>query len=154
MHQTVGNILRTLLHGEPPQNIANAKDYIDEALSIAMHAMRVGIHSTMGSSPGNLVFNRDMFLNIPLIADWHAITLKREHLINENLMRENQKQRLYDYNPQQKILKKTWKPQKLGIRTTGPYTILQTHVNGTVTIELRPGISERLNIRRIIPYKG
>ena len=42
MHQTVGNVLRTLLHGEPPQNIANAKDYIDEALSIAMHAMRVG----------------------------------------------------------------------------------------------------------------
>ena len=24
MHQTVGNVLRTLLHGEPPQNIANA----------------------------------------------------------------------------------------------------------------------------------
>jgi hypothetical protein len=53
-----------------------------------MHAMRVGIHSTMGSSPGNLVFNRDMFLNIPLIADWHAITLKQEHLINENLMKK------------------------------------------------------------------
>ena len=153
MHQTVGNVLRTLLHGEPPQNIANAKDYVDEALSIAMHAMRVGIHSTMGSSPGNLVFNRDMFLNIPLIADWHAITLKREHLINENLMRENQKRRRHDYTPQQKILKKTWKPRKLGIRTTGPYTILQTHVNGTVTIELRPGISERLIIQRIIPYK-
>jgi len=84
MHQTVGNVLRTLLHGEPPQNIANAKDYIDEALSIAMHAMRVGVHSTMGSRPANLVFNRDMFLNIPLIADWHAITLKREHLINES----------------------------------------------------------------------
>jgi len=80
-----------------------------------MHAMRVGVHSTMGSSPGNLVFNRDMFLNIPLIADWHAITLKREHLINENLMRENQKRRRYDYIPQQRVLKKTWKPQKLGM---------------------------------------
>ena len=112
MHQTVGNILRTLLHGEPHQNIKNAKDYVDEALSIAMHAMRVGVHSTMGSSPGNLVFNRDMFLNIPLIADWHAVTLKREHLINENLMRENQKRIHYDYIPQQKVLKKTWKPRK------------------------------------------
>jgi hypothetical protein len=153
MHQTVGNVLRTLLHGKPPQNIANAKDYVDKALSIAMHAMRVGIHSTMGSSPGNLIFNRDMFLNVPLIANWHAITLKQEHLINENLMKENQKQRRYNYIPKQKILKKTWKPQKLGIRITGPYTILQTHVNGTVTIELRPGISERLNIQQIIPYK-
>jgi len=38
MHQTVGNVLRTLLYGEPPKNIAKAKDYVDEALSIAMHA--------------------------------------------------------------------------------------------------------------------
>ena len=120
MHQIVGNFLRTLLHGEPPQNIAKAKDYVDEALLIAMHAIRVGVHSTMGSSPGKLVFNRDMFLNIPLIADWHAITLKREHLIHENLLRENQKRRRYDYVPQQRVLKKHWK---------------------------RPGVSERLNIR-------
>ena len=68
-------------------------------------------------------------------------------------MKENQKQRRCEYIPQQRILKKTWKPQKLGIRTTGLYTILQTHVNGTVTTELQPGISERLNIRRITPYK-
>jgi hypothetical protein len=56
------------------------KEFVDEALSIAMHAMRARIHSTLGSSPGSLVFNRDMFLNIPLIADWHAITQKREHI--------------------------------------------------------------------------
>ncbi len=111
------------------------------------------MHTTLGSSPGNLVFNRDMFLNIPLIADWHAITLKREHLIHENLLRENQKRRRYDYVPQQRVLKKCWKPRKLDERTSGPYRVLQTHVNGTVTIELRLGVSERLNIRRIIPYK-
>ncbi len=56
---------------------------------ITMHGMRAGVHSTLGSSPGNLKFNRDMFLNIPLIADWHAITQRQEHLIHENLMREN-----------------------------------------------------------------
>jgi hypothetical protein len=82
-----------LLHGNPPQNIANAAQYVDEALSIAMHTMQAGIHSTLGSSPGNLAFNRDMFLKIPLIANWHAITQRREHLIHENLMRENQKRR-------------------------------------------------------------
>jgi hypothetical protein len=87
MHQTVGNILRMLLHGNLPQNIANAAQYVDEALSIAMHAMQAGVHSTLGNSPGNLVYNRDMFLNIPLIADWHAITQRQEHLIHEKLMR-------------------------------------------------------------------
>ncbi len=79
---------------------------MDEALSIAMHAMRVGVHTTLGSSPGNLVFNRDMFLNISLIADWHAITQRREHLIHENLMRGNKKRRGFDYAPQQRVLKK------------------------------------------------
>ena len=153
MHQTVGNVLRTLLHGEPPQNITDAKEFVYEALSIAMHAMRAGIHSTLGSSPGNLVFNRDMFLNIPLIADWHAITQKREHLIDKNLIRKNQKRRWYDYLPGQRILKKHWKQCKLDARTSGSYRVLQTHVNGTVTKELRPGFSERLNIWRVVSYK-
>jgi hypothetical protein len=153
MHQTVGNVLRTLLHGEPPQNIADAKEFVDKALSIAMHAMRAGIHSILGSSPGSLVFNRDMFLDIPLIANWHAITQKREHLIHENLIQENQKRRRYDYLPGQRILKKRWILHKLDAIISGPYRVLQTHVNGTVTIELRPGVSERLNIWRVIPYK-
>jgi hypothetical protein len=76
MHQTVGNVLRTLLHSEPPQNITTAKEFVHEALSIAMHAMRAGIHTPLGSSLGSLVFNRDMFLNIPLIANWHVITVR------------------------------------------------------------------------------
>ncbi len=106
MHQTVGNVLRTLLHGNLPQNIVNAAQYVDKALSIAMHTMQAEVHSALDSSPDNLVFNRDMFLDIPLIADWHAITQRREHLIHENLMPENQKRRGYDYAPQQMVLKK------------------------------------------------
>jgi hypothetical protein len=128
MHQTVGNALRTLLHGEPPQSIANANEFVDEALSIAMHAMRAGIQSTLGSSPGSLVFNRDMFLNIPLTAAWHAITQKREHLIQENLMQENQKRRRYDYLPEQCILKKHWKPGKLDKRTPVDHTEYSRHM--------------------------
>jgi hypothetical protein len=147
MHQTVGNVLRTLLHGNSPQNIANAAQYVDKALSVAMHAMRAGVHSTLGSSPGILVFNRDMFLNIQLIADWHVITQRQKHLIHEKLMRENQKRRGYDYDPQQLVLKKKWKPKKLSKRTSGLYKIEQVHINGTVTIQLRPGLTERVNIR-------
>ncbi len=56
--------------------MASAKEYIDEALSIAMHAMKAAKHSTLGSSLGSLTFDRDMFLNIPSTADWH----KDEHI--------------------------------------------------------------------------
>ncbi len=71
------------------------------------------------------------------------------HLINENHIWENQKMRQYGYLPEQRILKKHWKPRKLDARTSGPSRVLQTQVNGTVTTELRPGVSERLNIRRV-----
>ena len=153
MHQTVGNVLRILLHGQPPKDVTRAKEFIDEALSIAMHAMRASVHTTLGSSPGSLVFNRDMFLNVPLMADWTAITKRREHLVNENLMRENSRRRQYDYQPNQLILKKNSNPRKLGERTSGPYAITHVHTNGTVTIELNDHTTERINIRRIIPYK-
>lgn len=93
-----------------------------------------------------------MYLNIPLVADWHAITTKREHVINTNLMRENKKRRRFDYQINKKVLKKVHDPTKLGIRTQGPYNIKQVHTNGTLTMELRPGITERINIRRVIPF--
>ncbi|KAL7525212.1 hypothetical protein ACHAXR_000905, partial [Thalassiosira sp. AJA248-18] len=73
--------------------------------------------------------------------------------VNENLRRANRKRRQYDYAPGQQVLKKVHDPAKLGVRTAGPYTIERVHVNGTVTIELRQGVTERINIRRLIPYR-
>ena len=152
MHQTVGNVLRTLVHKNLPQGTRQAKDAVDEALAIAQHALRCAVHTTLGSSPGALVFNRDMFLNIPLMADWQLLTKRREHLVNENLRRANLKRRRFDYKVNQKILKKLHQPTKLGEWYEGPYKIVQVHVNGNVTVQLRRGVTERLNIRRIIPY--
>ena len=153
MHQTVANILRTLLHERKPRNETHANQIIDEALALAMYAMRATVHTTLGSSPGSLVFSRDMFLNIPLVADWHMVTKRREHLINQNLRRENRKRQRWDYQVGQQVLKRVHDPTKLGKRTAGPFEIKQVHVNGTVTMELRPGVTERINIRRIKPYR-
>jgi len=111
------------------------------------------IATTIGSTPEALAFSRDMFLNIPLIADWQSITQRREHHVNENLRRANAKRRRYDYATGQQVLKKVHDPTKLGVRTSGPYKVLRVHVNGTVTIMLKPGVTERINIRRLIPYR-
>ena len=146
MHQTVANILRTLLHGTRVQNESHANEIMDEALAMAMYALRATVHTTLGTSPGSIIFSRDMFLNIPLVADWHMLTKRREHLINYNLRRENQKRRRWDYAVGQEVLKKIHDPTKLGKQTAGPFEIKQVHVNGTVTMELRPGVTERINI--------
>ena len=153
MHQTVGNILRTLLYSNPPRTVANAADLVDQALATAMHAMRVNVHTTLKSSPGSLVFGRDMFLDVPLIADWETIQQNRQSLVNERLRRTNMGRRSYDYIQGQRVLKKRHKPDKLGRLTEGPYVITQVHTNGNVTMELRPGVTERINIRRVLPYK-
>jgi hypothetical protein len=93
-----------------------------------------------------------MFLSVLLIADWQAIARTCEHHVNENLQHANRKQRQYDYAPGQQVLKKVHNPTKLGVRTGGPYTIERVHVNGNLTIFLREEITERINIRRVLPY--
>jgi len=64
MHPTVGNILRTLIHG----NHLNLTDprVVDNALATAMHATRCAASRSLGyQSPGALAFHRDMLLNVP-----------------------------------------------------------------------------------------
>ena len=69
MHQTVGNVLRTLLYTNPPQNLVQANELIDSALVTASHAMRANIHLELGSSSCALAFGCDMFLGTQLTAD-------------------------------------------------------------------------------------
>ncbi len=85
MHQTVTNVLRTLVHTHPPRNMTQARDIIDDALATAMHAMQTTVATTLGSTLGALAFAQDMFLNVLLIADWQAIARTQEHHVNENL---------------------------------------------------------------------
>ena len=50
------------------------------------------------------------------------------------------------------MLKKVHDPIKLGMRTQGPYNIKQVHTTITLTMELQHGITERINIRHVIPF--
>jgi hypothetical protein len=85
MHQTVASVLHTLVYSNPPHNMTQARDIVDQALALAMNAMRTTVATTLESAPGALAFSRDMFLNIPLIVDWQAIATRREHHVNEKL---------------------------------------------------------------------
>jgi hypothetical protein len=134
MHQTVTNVLRTLVHTNPPQNVTQARDIIDDALATAMHAMQITVATTLGSTLGALAFARDMFLNVPLIADWQAIARTCEHHVNENLQRANRKQGQFDYAPGQQVLKKVHDPIELGVRVEDPYTIESIQVNCSLTL--------------------
>ena len=90
-------------YSNPPKNMNQARDIIDDALATAMHAMHTIVATSLGSTPGVLAFSRDMLLNIPLVVDWKAITNAREQRVNENLRCENAKRRSYDYIEVQKM---------------------------------------------------
>jgi hypothetical protein len=56
LNQTVTNVLRTLVHTNPPQNMTQARDIIDNALATEMHAMQTTIATTLGNTLGALAF--------------------------------------------------------------------------------------------------
>jgi hypothetical protein len=68
----------------PPQNIADANAIMDTCLATAMHATRATVHRSLRISPGALIFQRDLFLDIPLNGDLITIQAHRQHLINES----------------------------------------------------------------------
>jgi transposase InsO family protein len=152
MHQVVGNILRTLLHTNPPQHMANAEALVDYALATASYAMRCTIHRTLGISPGALVFHRDMLMDIPFVADLLLLRDKRQALIDYNLRRENNRRRNHDYQIGDQVLEILPQPNKLGKLTNGPFTITRVHTNGTVTIQRAQGLRDRITIRRLRPF--
>ena len=69
LHQSISNTLWTMLHTYPPNAIDQTNDIVDPCFATAAYASKVAIHCTLNMSPGALVFQRDMILNIPLITD-------------------------------------------------------------------------------------
>ena len=88
----VGNILRTVMYTNPPTNQMEANQVLNNALATAMHATRCTVNATLQNSAGAIVYNRDMLIDVPLIAD-----LARQTLVDENLCRQKAKQQEHVY---------------------------------------------------------
>ncbi|KAL7449546.1 hypothetical protein ACHAXS_000206 [Conticribra weissflogii] len=73
MYQTVATVLKTFLLVQQPQSCHQATLLVDNALAYAMHALQLMVSTTLQAMPGGLAFSQDMFLNIPLLADWQTI---------------------------------------------------------------------------------
>ncbi len=114
---------------------------VDDALATAMHALRSTVSTMLQATPGGHAFSCNIFLNIPLVADWQAILTWREQLVKDALLCANKKHINFDCKTGQKVLKYDQMLQdKLKPETTGPFDILWVHSNRIVTILLRPGI--------------
>ena len=153
MHKTVGDLLRTHVPEMKVENLQAAHQVIDSALASGSYALRATANSTFGVSPGALIFHRDMQLNIPIHADYEMIRQRRQARVDYNADRENTKRRFKDYWAGDEVMILADNPGKLDKRAHGPYVVQQVHTNGTFTILCNAGVYERINIRRIKPYR-
>ena len=119
-----------------------------------MHATRCSVNHAIQTSPGAMVYGRDMLMDVPLIANLLAILERRQLLIDKNLMRMNSKRINYNYKVGDQIMIKRYDPTKLQKKLHGPYPIQQVFTNGTVRVKRAELIDETYNIRKIVPYKG
>ena len=150
LHQVLGNMLRT-------QDLDNQVfDYINpwgHILSSVAWAVRSSYHSVLEATPAQLVFGRDMVVNLQFAADWQAIARKKQSQVNNDNVRENSKRIARDYRPGDQVLViKDGHFRKLDAPYQGPFPITEVYVNGTVRIQRSVAVTERLNIRRITPY--
>lgn len=154
LHQTVENALRTMLHTFQPQNQAEAANLVDNCLATAQYASRAAVHRVLNVSPGAMVFQRDMILPIPLIANFELIRQRRQAIVDDNSRRQNLRRHFHDYNVGDEVLivDRNKNRPTLAPIASGPYVVQQSHVNGTVTILRAPNVYERINIRRLRPY--
>jgi hypothetical protein len=111
------------------------------------------IHCTLGMSPGGIVFKRDMLLNIPLLTDFQLLQTRQQTIIDDNLWCTNNQRCQHDYQPGDECLILDHKATgKLDAHFIGPFTIIHTHVNGTITIQQTPHVTDRVNIHQVKPY--
>ena len=98
------------------------------------------------------MFGRDVILPISIRANWPRSKEKRQLEILRNNARENAGRVPHSYKIGEKVLlRKEGILRKLASPRDGPFEITRVYDNGTVQIN-RGAVSERVNIRRLMPY--
>ena len=95
VHQTIGNMIRTVrMHSN--SDIDDDDPWTGVLASVAF-GIRATVHTTTRATPAQLVFGRDMILNIKHEADWNYIRQRKQLLIDKNNTNENARRKAYTY---------------------------------------------------------
>ena len=147
VHQVLGDCLRSF---NLDQRDLHPNDPFEEFLTAAAYAICSAYHTTLGFSPAQLVFGRDMFMPIATDVDWEKIRERKQKRIDESNARENSKRIPHTYAAGDLVtVKRPGIIPKLALLQMGPYKVIQHHDNGTVTIQTQPFVTDRLNQRRV-----
>ena len=144
VHQVLNDCLRMY---ELEDEELKGRDPFRPFLAAAAFAIRSITRNTR-----QLVYGRDMLLPVKFTADWAAIQQRKQTETKRNNERENKSRIAHEYKVgDQILLTKPGKIRKHRAPHTGPYKIERVYSNGTIHIR-RGQISDRVNLRRVIPY--
>jgi hypothetical protein len=129
-------------------------DLWSEILASIAYAVRCSYHSTLKGTPGQLVFGRDMLLDLKYEPNYQQVWADKQRRINYDNIRENSKRTQYDYKVGgYAYVLRDGNYRKLEGDKQGPYRITEVFTNGTVRIQ-KGIVNERINIRRLTPHFG
>jgi hypothetical protein len=81
-HQTLGNLIRSFqLQDKPYYDLDDPWGGILVAIALVL---RSTYHTTLQVMPGQLIFGRDMVLNVQHLTDWTAIKARKQQIICKN----------------------------------------------------------------------
>ena len=151
VHQVVGSMLKT-------KDLVNIEfdelDMWSPILASVAYAIRCSHHSTLNATPGQLVFGRDMLLDLKFEPNYEKMWAQKQKRIQYDNIRENSKRAAHDYKVDEYVyILKDGQYCKLEGDKQGPFQITEVFSNGTVRLQ-KGVVSERLNIRRLTPHFG
>jgi transposase InsO family protein len=146
-HQVMANALRTM---QLSQRTVDEHTFASLCSNVAF-GMRATYHTELQASPSQIVYGRDMIINATYIADWRAISNRRNVSSRINNARENANRLPFQYEIGQQVYIRVNDISRKLDSQQGPFRISQVHANGTVTIQRSPIVTERINIRRLHP---
>lgn len=146
-HQVMANALRTM---QLSQRAVDEHTFASLCSNVAF-GMRATYHTELQASPSQVVYGRDMIINATYMADWRAISNRRNISSRINNARENAKRLPFQYAIGQQVYIRVNDISRKLDSQQGPFPITQVHANGTVTIQRSPILTERINIRCLHP---
>ena len=136
---------------ELQDNYLDEKDPWSGIIQATAFAVRSTYHTTLQKTPAQLVYNRDMILDIEHVANWEYIRQRKQEIINKNNSRENSKRKPHKYKVGDSILLAKGTENKYEQPNSGPHQVLQVFNNGTIEIQ-KGAVTKTVNILRVTPF--
>ena len=149
-HQMLRNLIRSFKLQDIPY--IDMDDPWSGILAAAAFAMCSTYHTTLHAMPGQLIFGRDIIINMQYLADWTVIKAHKQQLICKNNIIENSKCIPHQYKVGDMVMLDNHRANKYEQLYKGPYLVMQVNTNGTVHLKIG-AVTDTINIRHIHPYK-